>query len=67
MQLIGTNIFKYLKAPIMRVALPDAPTPASYVLEKEYYPDLSHKDFESGLALIHSRFSTNTFPSWKLA
>jgi glutamate synthase (NADPH/NADH) large chain len=33
----------------------------------EYYPDLSDPRFESGLALVHSRFSTNTFPSWPLA
>jgi len=32
-----------------------------------FYPDLADKDFTSALALIHQRFSTNTFPSWKLA
>ncbi len=32
-----------------------------------FYPDLSDPDFVSALALIHQRFSTNTFPSWKLA
>jgi len=32
-----------------------------------YYPDLSDPDFESALALIHQRFSTNTFPAWSLA
>ena len=32
-----------------------------------YYRDLGHKLFTSGLALVHQRFSTNTFPSWKLA
>jgi len=32
-----------------------------------YFPDLSHKDMESALALTHSRFSTNTFPSWPRA
>lgn len=32
-----------------------------------FYPDLSEPDFESKLALVHSRFSTNTFPSWPLA
>ncbi|MEX2129834.1 MAG: glutamate synthase large subunit [Xanthobacteraceae bacterium] len=32
-----------------------------------YYPDLHDPDFESGLALVHQRFSTNTFPSWPLA
>ncbi len=32
-----------------------------------YYPDLHHPAFASALALIHQRFSTNTFPSWKLA
>jgi glutamate synthase (NADPH) large chain len=32
-----------------------------------YYPDLHHPSFASALALVHQRFSTNTFPSWKLA
>src|SRR5688572_12276794 len=32
-----------------------------------YYPDLHEPDFESALALVHQRFSTNTFPSWRLA
>jgi len=34
---------------------------------RKYYPDLSEPDFESALAMIHSRFSTNTFPSWDRA
>ncbi|MEA2965125.1 MAG: glutamate synthase large chain, partial [Alphaproteobacteria bacterium] len=32
-----------------------------------YYPDLRDKDFDSALALVHQRFSTNTFPAWSLA
>lgn len=32
-----------------------------------FYPDLSDKDFDSALALVHQRYSTNTFPSWDLA
>src|SRR5580692_11467322 len=32
-----------------------------------FYPDLSDPAFASALALVHSRFSTNTFPSWPLA
>src|SRR6201992_3829801 len=32
-----------------------------------YYPDLHEPDFESALALVHHRFSTNTFPAWSLA
>src|SRR5262250_128018 len=31
------------------------------------FPDLVDPDFESALALVHQRFSTNTFPSWPLA
>jgi glutamate synthase (ferredoxin) len=31
----------------------------------QYYPDLQDPDIESALALVHSRFSTNTFPSWE--
>jgi len=34
---------------------------------RTYYPDLHDPDFESALALIHQRFSTNTFPTWSLA
>ena len=34
---------------------------------REFFPDLRDPAFESGLALVHSRFSTNTFPSWPLA
>ena len=34
---------------------------------KAYYKDLSDKRIASALALVHQRFSTNTFPSWKLA
>ena len=33
----------------------------------EFFPDLWEPDMESALALVHSRFSTNTFPSWPLA
>jgi glutamate synthase (NADPH/NADH) large chain len=32
-----------------------------------FFPDLADERFESALALVHSRFSTNTFPSWPLA
>ena len=32
-----------------------------------FYPDLSDPTFKSALGLVHSRFSTNTFPSWPLA
>ena len=34
---------------------------------RQYYPDLTNAYFTSGLALVHSRFSTNTFPTWSLA
>ena len=33
----------------------------------EYYTDLQDERLESALALVHQRFSTNTFPSWELA
>ncbi|TVP84080.1 MAG: glutamate synthase large subunit [Alkalicoccus sp.] len=32
-----------------------------------FYIDLNHPDFKSAVAFVHSRFSTNTFPSWKRA
>ena len=34
---------------------------------RSFYPDLQDQRFASALALVHSRFSTNTFPSWELA
>ena len=39
-------------------------TPAQMM---DYFPDLADPDFESHLAMVHSRFSTNTFPSWDRA
>ena len=33
----------------------------------KYYPDLAAPDYTSHLAMVHSRFSTNTFPSWDRA
>ena len=33
----------------------------------EFYPDLRDERFASAMAIVHSRFSTNTFPSWPLA
>ncbi len=34
---------------------------------RDYYPDLGNKRLVSAFGLVHSRFATNTFPSWKLA
>jgi len=34
---------------------------------RDYYPDLTNPNFTSAIALVHSRFSTNTFPTWDLA
>ncbi|MGK5091389.1 glutamate synthase large subunit [Deltaproteobacteria bacterium TL4] len=34
---------------------------------QHFYPDLKHPKVTSALAIVHSRFSTNTFPSWNLA
>ena len=39
-------------------------TPAQVVM---YYPDLEDEDYTTHLAMVHSRFSTNTFPSWDRA
>ncbi|HVT21924.1 MAG TPA: glutamate synthase large subunit [Mycobacteriales bacterium] len=33
----------------------------------QFFPDVTDERFESAIALVHSRFSTNTFPSWPLA
>jgi len=34
---------------------------------RKYFPDLSNKSMISAFGLVHSRFATNTFPSWRLA
>ncbi|PIY18070.1 MAG: glutamate synthase subunit alpha, partial [Elusimicrobia bacterium CG_4_10_14_3_um_filter_49_12_50_7] len=34
---------------------------------EDFYPDLKNKKFKSALALVHQRYSTNTFPSWAMA
>ncbi|MCK5200608.1 MAG: glutamate synthase subunit alpha, partial [Spirochaetales bacterium] len=34
---------------------------------EEFYPDLKDSSYKSALALVHQRYSTNTFPSWSLA
>ncbi|MFH1868363.1 MAG: glutamate synthase large subunit [Candidatus Omnitrophota bacterium] len=34
---------------------------------EDFYPDLKSEDMESSLAIVHSRYSTNTFPTWDLA
>ena len=34
---------------------------------EQFYPDLTDKNYKSSLALVHQRYSTNTFPSWSLA
>ncbi|RCR65878.1 glutamate synthase large subunit [Larkinella punicea] len=34
---------------------------------RDYFPDLQREELVSALGVVHSRFSTNTFPSWKLA
>ena len=39
----------------------------SSVQVRQYFPDLTNPYFTSGMALVHSRFSTNTFPTWSLA
>ena len=39
---ISTEAFRFLKAPVQRVALPDVPAPTSREQEKAYYPDARH-------------------------
>lgn len=38
---VSEKAFEYLKSPIMRIGLPDSPTPASYKLEQLYYPGVA--------------------------
>lgn len=48
--IVSENGFKYLKAPIRRVTLPDCPAPASSLLEKKYYPTI--QDLVSAIRTI---------------
>ena len=34
---------------------------------RQFYPDLQDEDYETAIGMVHSRFSTNTTPSWKRA
>ena len=34
---------------------------------RAFFPDLSDPDYKSAIALVHQRYSTNTFPTWRLA
>ena len=34
---------------------------------RRFYPDLQSEEYESAIAIVHSRFSTNTNPSWERA
>ncbi|MEN6348493.1 MAG: transketolase C-terminal domain-containing protein, partial [Syntrophomonas sp.] len=40
--IVSEKGFDYLKKPLKRVACQDVPTPASYVLEDEFYPDIDN-------------------------
>ncbi len=75
-------IRKRFESAIKRFGIPDAemfyfPSLSSRTLVykgmlmatqlREYFPDLSDPRLTSALCMFHSRFSTNTFPSWKLA
>ncbi len=60
----GSNIFFCLTLSSRTIAYKGMFTTAQL---KQYYPDLQDTAYESALALVHSRFSTNTFPTWRLA
>ncbi len=60
----GSDIFFCLTLSSRTIAYKGMFTTAQL---KQYYPDLQDTSYESALALVHSRFSTNTFPTWRLA
>lgn len=51
--LVSENVFEHLKAPVVKVTLPDAPAPASRVLEKVYYP--THEDISREVKRLFNR------------
>ncbi|MHB0997973.1 MAG: glutamate synthase large subunit [Armatimonadota bacterium] len=59
------NIFFYISSLSSRTIIYKGLLTPQQV--EEFYPELSDKRMESALALVHSRFSTNTFPSWERA
>ncbi len=60
MQLVFILLHFLIKQLFIKVSLP-------VMQVRHYFPDLTNKRIVSAFGLIHSRFATNTFPSWKLA
>jgi glutamate synthase (NADPH/NADH) large chain len=60
----GTDAFYVCSLSSRTIVYKGMLTPAQV---PAYFPDLSDESFESALALIHSRFSTNVLPTWPLA
>ena len=61
----GVRLFLHLRAcPPTRSSTKDC---CCHIRSAAYYQDLKDSDLASALALVHSRFSTNTFPTWPLA
>jgi glutamate synthase (NADPH) large chain len=58
---LGSDFFYYSSLSVNTITYKGMLLPEQV---QEYYPDLSHPKMSSALALVHSRFSTNTFPSW---
>lgn len=58
------NAFKYLKAPIIRIGLPDCPTPCSYSLEEVFYPD--HLDIIDAVKRVLSDEKAKMLNSFKI-
>ncbi len=61
---LGMNDF-YISSLSSRIIVYKGMFVASQILG--FFPDLNDKDFISAMALVHQRYSTNTFPSWPLA
>ncbi len=60
----GTEYFYTVTLSARTIVYKGMLTPAQL---RDYFPDLQDKNMESAMALVHSRFSTNTFPSWPRA
>jgi pyruvate/2-oxoglutarate/acetoin dehydrogenase E1 component len=56
--LVNETMFRYLKRPVMRIALPDCPAPASSILESEYYPTADNiADLVAGMINVEEQLA----------
>lgn len=63
-QIVGNDVFYIVSLSSKNIVYKGM---LSSLQLRYYFPDLMNPHFTTGMALVHSRFSTNTFPTWSLA